>query len=375
MKNRLIVTLLLFFGSVSFATDMNFEKEALQAISAHFGLELTDLPALEQDPDKYLRASIRLYKTIKSDPNEMMIGRAAAAQSEMTERLAAEMLGAKLGGFTITIGGVKMHADSGVATINGKSQKTTAKNIAEVNEALQKGYTIALRHCLSNIAVAAEKVLINAKNDDSMALAKRFATSPSVPEDLRTSLLSVFASMDDPVMISWLLAQPDFKDSAKDRLIKRLITEALAKNRPADAENLIVQHLASGLSAQESSSTDVFNYFFNMDDLGNAERILVTHFTRGLSAYEKLAKKIFNFHMEKGQLEQAEQCLAKHYTKGLSERNKLVKAMVEHFLQNGLFDNARVVADRNMDIGGSDHNKMCIAIDRAELAYFKSQKK
>src|SRR5580704_9612927 len=157
MKVQLFIAL---FSSIGFSADMSFEQQALQTISAHYGKELTDLPALTSDPEKYIRVSIGIYKSIEADPNEAMIGEIATSHSEMVERMGAEMLGAKFGGLSISIGGVKMSANNGIVTINGKSQKSSAKNMADVNEALQKGYNIAIRNCLSNIASAAERVLI-----------------------------------------------------------------------------------------------------------------------------------------------------------------------------------------------------------------------
>lgn len=341
MKVQLFIALL---GSFGFSADMNFERQALQTISAHYGRELTDLPALDKDPEKYLRVSLGIYKNIKLNPNEAMIGQIAASQDEMYDKMSAEMLGAEFGGLSISIGGVTMTTGGthrkGTATINGKTIITSAKTMDEVRGALQNRYDVAIRNCLSNIALAAERALINSKDEQAIILAKRFATSVSVPQDLRTILLSAFAGTNDPVLISWLLAQPDFKDSAKKDLVKSLVTKALAEKRPDIAEDLIIRHLESGLSAQQASSSEVFEYFLGLNDLENAERILKNHFTKGLSA-----------------------------------SNNLVTAMVKHLMQNNLFDNAREVANRNMDQGLRRHEEVCHAIDKAELAYLKNPKK
>lgn len=278
---------------------------------------------------------------------------------------------------TISIGGVSIttSGESGQAYLNGKYQKTEAKTIEKLREALKERQWVAVKRCLFNIAEIAQKVLVDSKSEESIELAKRYATNASVPEVMRTKLLAAFASTNDSHVISWLLKQPAFKDSAKDELIQRLVDEALKKNNPYEATELIARHLHSGYSAQETASKKVFKYFFNKGDLAHSEEIMMGHFTKGYSSYEGLAQDIFDSHLRSGNLRAAENCLRKHYTKGYSSSDTLVQVLVNHLIKSHNFDEAHAVLNRNMTKGYSSHTDLEKYIMWQEIAFLKSAKK
>ncbi len=123
-----------------------------------------------------------------------------------------------------------------VTIINGVSQKMNAKNLQEVEEALTQQWWIAIKNCLSDIAVMAQEFLIFNKDSRS----KYWVTNTSVPKDLRSNLLTAFVeNAQDEKTMNWILQQSILKDSDKEKLIQKLVDLKFFENNPNAADQLI----------------------------------------------------------------------------------------------------------------------------------------
>jgi (2Fe-2S) ferredoxin len=201
---------------------------------------------------------------------------------------------------------------------------------------------------LADIAFKGPKILLDSKEPQNIAHAKKLATNISVSPQLRSKLLEVFAEADDPDLIDWLLKQKEFEGSAKDKLIICLVDKYLNDDNPLEAETIIKSHLKSGYNAQEKASKKLFYYYFNKEDFTSADKIIVNHFTKGYNAYEKLAQVLFKYYLEQKDVAAAERILQKHYEKGYLARDKLVKKLVDYLIDNFEFEKATEVVNRNM---------------------------
>lgn len=365
MAYRFLLLIVFLLNFSTFAADVPFHKHALQLISQHFGKGDVSLSGdINQDAENYLKTVITLFNETEDYQSDLIPSQLSSMVSLFDRSSSISM-----GNHSIVCYG------DGTVSINGKTQKTHVDNSDELAKSLKNGHWIAVRECLKNIALSAMKSFLRTGDEQIVQQAKIWASKNTVPEELRNKMLEAFAQTDNPDLINWLLKQPNFKDSAKDKLVQKMVDKALEADEPEDAEKLIKSHLQSGYSAQENASKKLFHYYFNKGKLVDADNVIVHHFTHGYSSYESLAKIMFDFYLyTNNDVKNAETCLRQHYTKGYSASDKLVGALCDYLIKKLQFDEARGIANRNMDNGYSAHTKLEKHILELELAYYKSKK-
>lgn len=368
--------------------------EALTLIARHFS---EDIPVFEESVIAQLSFAKMLYLRASSKTNLSM--------NVVPESMMSLLERRGLGG-SMTFNGTHISFQGETVLINGKKQKTRVSDLQQLENALRKGYWIAVKRCLADIMIKKQKKLLRAGNIEE---AKKQALDLSLPSELRNELLGVIAESKDSTIINWVLAQPSFADDKKDSLIHRLVDEELRHNNTVEAEKLIKKHLKSGYNAQESASKKLFYHYFNRNELASAEnvvknhfikgynsyetligilfdhyfekedimaveRILTKHYLQGYNSYEQLAKRVFNYYLNQNKINQAEQWLKNHYTQGYNSFDELVEELVDYLLERKKYTEARDVVNRNMIKGYNSHTKLNTYILEQQVAFLEKQR-